>query len=160
MKPQIKAIPTEYRGIQFKSKSEAVFARNLDISRYQEHSSFDVAWEYEPEWMKTKSGWVPDFAIFYNIPIMEMGISFYIIEYKPSMPTKTYMETLGRNFDEVRGDYPRLPLCCFLVCGSPWKMPMRTFQHRRGDSEEWVDSGVGLFSQNVKEAAEYRFDLE
>jgi hypothetical protein len=48
----MKAIPTTYRGIQFRSRLEATWAAFFDAAGWQ--------WEYEPFDM---DGWIPDFAL-------------------------------------------------------------------------------------------------
>jgi hypothetical protein len=48
----MKAIPTTYRGIQFRSRLEATWAAFFDNMRW--------GWEYEPFDL---SGWIPDFAL-------------------------------------------------------------------------------------------------
>jgi hypothetical protein len=51
------AIPTEYKGITFRSILEAAWARTLD--------HYEIAWEYEPETVRLASGkrYVPDFRL-------------------------------------------------------------------------------------------------
>lgn len=49
---EIEAKPTEYRGIMFRSKLEATWARFFDV--------IGVDWEYEPAQLP---GWVPDFLV-------------------------------------------------------------------------------------------------
>lgn len=48
----IKAIPTKYAGVQFRSRLEARWAAFFDLCKWQ--------WEYEPFDL---SGWAPDFSI-------------------------------------------------------------------------------------------------
>lgn len=54
------ATPTEYKGVRYRSKSEAMFARWLDLTRgwitKQSHSNRGATgsghgWIYEPDWM-------------------------------------------------------------------------------------------------------------
>lgn len=51
------AIPTEYRGIAFRSALESAWARTLD--------HYGITWEYEPETVRLSSGkrYTPDFRI-------------------------------------------------------------------------------------------------
>ena len=51
-KPEIKAIPTEFGGIRFRSRLEAKWAAFFDLVGWR--------WEYEPV---DFNGWIPDFAI-------------------------------------------------------------------------------------------------
>lgn len=80
---------TEYRGITFRSKSEAQFAFMLD------HSSLCVSgWIYEPEEFKLPNGYVIDFLVFQKTKIT-------IIEFKPSEPTELYLNQFKRNINEI-----------------------------------------------------------
>lgn len=49
----IKAIPTKYKGIQFRSRLEAKWASFFDLMNWK--------WQYEP---CDFNGWIPDFAIY------------------------------------------------------------------------------------------------
>ena len=54
--PQIKAIPTKYRGYEFRSRLEARYAIFLD--------DMEESWEYELEGFQLPSGWyLPDFFL-------------------------------------------------------------------------------------------------
>ncbi len=97
----IQARPTEYRRIRFRSKSEAVLARALDLANKK--------WKYEVlfcghEW---------DFQLLGNPTIF--------LEYKPRLPTRTYLEELERKVcawwvanDDARARF-------FVIHGSPWE---------------------------------------
>lgn len=79
----MKAVPTEWNGIRFRSKSEACFAMYLTHHGRQ--------WEYEPEELTLDCGYVPDFRVmWYN----KSTRKFYceLIEYKPADATDTYMK--------------------------------------------------------------------
>ena len=111
-----KAIPTEYKGIRFDSKSEAVFARMLDLSGIQ--------WEHSHPILHDGHSW--DFLIWIRVrkwatfceggyrngdPIKGDMKSFdcpggynykpMLVELKPSKPTETYMKNIARRSDEV-----------------------------------------------------------
>jgi hypothetical protein len=49
----MKAIPTKYKGIEFRSRLEAKWASFFDLMNWQ--------WQYEP---CDFNGWIPDFAIY------------------------------------------------------------------------------------------------
>lgn len=86
MSDSLKARPTEYEGVVFRSKSEAMFARLLDM--------MNSDWAYEPDYMAV-DGWLPDFVI----PAVEehFHVILLVVEYKPSNPTETYInEFAGR----------------------------------------------------------------
>lgn len=61
----IKAIPTTYRGIRFRSRLEATWAAFFDECRWE--------WEYEP---LDLNGWMPDF-------ILTPGKQQFLVEVKP-----------------------------------------------------------------------------
>ena len=63
----IKAIPTEYKGIRFRSRLEARWARMFDLMNWQ--------WDYEPLDME---GYIPDFVVRFEYAPM-------LAEIKPAM---------------------------------------------------------------------------
>jgi hypothetical protein len=67
MSDDIQAIPTEYRGVRFKSRLEARFAEWLT-------EVAEAEWEYEPENFPGKQRYTPDFKIH------ELGL---YVEIKP-----------------------------------------------------------------------------
>jgi hypothetical protein len=85
----IKAIPTTYKGIRFKSKTEARFAVALDkIPKVYD-------WSYEQE----KVGeWLPDFFVWFE---KRVDVCFYI-ELKPTKPTDEYMEWIGAQTKQIK----------------------------------------------------------
>lgn len=56
---EIKAIPTEYRGILFRSRLEAKWACMFDYLKWN--------WEYEP---KDLIGYIPDFILHFHQPVL------------------------------------------------------------------------------------------
>lgn len=110
MKAELTTRPTEYRGIQYRSKCEAMFARYLDLDHQeqkeiwnfqQKRSSFRkipeicLGFYYEPAGVSVNK-WVPDFVTF-EVTQHETRTSgmpeivYSVIEYKPSKPTTTYI---------------------------------------------------------------------
>lgn len=77
---KMKPIPTEYAGVRFRSKSEAVFARCLDLAGWN--------WTYEPSGTSHLCEHAWDFAVW------QRGKQSSYIEYKPSEPTRTYVDNL------------------------------------------------------------------
>lgn len=138
---QLKATPTEYRGICFRSKSEAVFARCLDLAGWG-------FWEYEPDCGVGGHTW--DFCISgpgtgsRKDRYGNYHFSTIYIEYKPSQPTETYCDNLteavrSQMCKSVEGIFPLLSHCnthtkanilsrpigflqdsFLLIHGSPW----------------------------------------
>lgn len=179
-----KAIPTEYRGVRFRSKSEAVFARVLDLCGHE--------WEYEPEQPKClySGGARSNHRWDFYLPLID-----YYLEYKPKKPTATYIQNLRHDlaFDYDELYYGRKdPAKFFIVYGSPWlhsrqKSPYdmisvddnstdacndpfgkmgiwRNYFIRRNQSGVLVDICAYIVKDAtidlVTEAAAYRFDLE
>lgn len=163
----MKAIKTEYRGIVFDSKSEAVFARTLDIA--------GLHWIHHPS---EHCGHPWDFLIVAN------GIET-LVEYKPAMPTMTYVRNLT---EAMSAD----PVESILIWGSPWNGKARGDFGRAdccyvaypifssfakygwGDFEPMGDCGfdepysnrheirhmLGITEPMAQEAMRYRFDLQ
>jgi hypothetical protein len=113
MSTDLKAIPTEYNGIRFRSKSEAIFARCLDLVGFY--------WEYEPEVQPEKRyatdirSW--DFLIAGNGigPNLIRHNEIMLVEYKPSQPTETYVENLKKMVSEWAGDLLEAYLPCYVT---------------------------------------------
>jgi len=104
------ARPTEYKGILYRSKSEAMFARylELDIQTGVLLASHDGplfggdfgrmqgGFVYEPKGLCV-NGWTPDFIRWNQVGgtvcSLEIPILHYeVIEYKPSKPTDAYVK--------------------------------------------------------------------
>lgn len=151
------ARPTEYRGVVFRSKSEAIFARLLELNHYE--------WMYEPkDYFALDTGWTPDFWAFHCIqqdgtPLLQS----VLIEYKPSDVTDTYKAELLERFlqfwpDGMRGIVP------VLVCGTPFdKSQPRSMERVTWIGEKrWVQMKIaeGWFFKNWDKAMETRFDLK
>lgn len=101
------ATKTEYRGTVFDSKSEAVFARALDLA--------ETLWAYHPPppYHKSEHPW--DFIVQVRHPHES---KWTLVEYKPSAPTQVYLD----NLTELMRSLP----CVFesiVVWGNPWDGP-------------------------------------
>lgn len=77
------AVPTEYAGTTFRSKSEAMFARLLELSGRW--------YEYEPKWLAADDGVSPDFVI---PRMLKDSLALLVVEYKPAIPTDEHLRTL------------------------------------------------------------------
>jgi len=126
----LRARPTEYRGIVYESKCEAMFARWLELeaiewaeilqwreANCQDHirNTFggNASWGviYHPINL-TINNWPPDFLAWHCYPIGHVSTNYGglqvpassqdIIEYKPSRPTATYCNTFLKNCIELR----------------------------------------------------------
>ncbi len=75
----IKAIPTMYNGVQFRSRLEATWATFFDLCFWD--------WDYEPIDL---NGWIPDFVL--------KGVNYYIyVEVKPF----TQIEEFDKAIDKI-----------------------------------------------------------
>jgi len=115
----MRPIPTEYRGTVFRSKSEAVFARALDLAKIGQ-------WEYEPEHEKTHSPHPWDFSIFDD---RCKRCHWILIEYKPSQPTMTYVrhltELVRPRVEVAVKKHGRRVFDSYIVWGNPWDGPQK-----------------------------------
>jgi len=98
MQKELTARPTEYRGIQYRSKCEAMFARYLTLRE----DGFTGGYQYEPEGLQMFLQWIPDFVVFrmvtnsYSLAGLPC-LDYQVIEYKPSEPTGTYTTEWAAN---------------------------------------------------------------
>jgi hypothetical protein len=91
MKRSFEARPTEYKGVVYKSKCEAMFARFLELEA--EAYNIKRITAYEPEFSRMPDGWVADFHVG-DVFVGHDGhveVHQKLIEYKPSRPTDTYI---------------------------------------------------------------------
>jgi hypothetical protein len=73
----IEARPTEYRGVVFRSRSEAILARVFDL--------WGMAWMYEPRFLSLGK-WTPDFWVVTQMTNGKEspGIMSMVLDYKPN----------------------------------------------------------------------------
>jgi hypothetical protein len=117
----MKPTPTDYKGVRYRSKSEAVFARYLDLW-LEEDSGIKGAmnndsrvgiggFQYEPE--PPIGNWNPDFIVWRVFPPRKPRLSTCLlntmpfldseyIEYKPALPAISYLEEWSRKIKQVR----------------------------------------------------------
>ncbi|PKN53461.1 MAG: hypothetical protein CVU55_02235 [Deltaproteobacteria bacterium HGW-Deltaproteobacteria-13] len=162
---------TEYKGIIFDSKSEAVFARTLDLGGHQ--------WIYHPP---EHCSHVWDFLVFRK----HMGDKStpLFVEYKPIMPTNTYVDELtermsvdpkesvvvwGNPWDGVDHSIDGPQECCYRVypifC-SHGKYGWGDFIRLADNGGDWPTSYrhvtwdvLGITEEMAQEAKNFRFDL-
>lgn len=88
----IAAIPTRYRGCEFRSRLEATWAVFFDLAGW--------SWEYEPFDLK---GWTPDFALRFKRPVL--------VECKPIIEScGESIRNLTLDFHDERFDLLVLPV--------------------------------------------------
>ena len=141
------AIPTEYCGVKFRSKSEAIFARGLEFRQF--------IWQYEPWWWNVK-GWTPDFWAIRQSVTSHINVSL-LIEYKPRIVTDTYKDLLLKRFHDL--GQQTCGHLCVLACGNWFDKEYDTFYI--SDAGKWkrCEKELQLF-QFIEEAAKFRFDLQ
>jgi hypothetical protein len=115
----LKARPTEYRGVVFASNAEARLALFLDDQKKN--------WWYEPESLRLDCGYVPDFMLIELMAAEDyddvaaqkknFGLELTLIEYKPKRPAQTYIDELAVRFKTI-GDrlYSEKTLDTMLGC--------------------------------------------
>jgi len=135
---QLEATPTEWRGVRYRSKCEAMFAvwlyndelacnRELQNTGSQSQVGFDI--QYEPQPLSI-GRWCPDFFVkrAYCEPLQtEVRLiahcSYHVIEYKPSQPTQTYAETFQSRCGELHKKFfSGQDICYSLYYGSPYEV--------------------------------------
>lgn len=146
------AIETEYKGVIFRSKSEALLARSFDLNGF--------LWEYEPcMYGNEKNMWLPDFRLMIKI---RNYLYEFIVEYKPSIPTETYAKRLLRNYREyfINHDWTAPEL--MLICGSFFDESKQriVMVSAPGEDDFGYSMHKHLIISNWDEARKYRFDLQ
>lgn len=141
-----KATPTDYEGVRFRSKSEAIFARAMTLS--------GLEWEYEPEvW----THYSVDFSVLAKVKNWNIRLR-YLIEYKPKEPSEAYIERLEKL--TVPPDHDAL----FIFYGSPYNEAGIGIHALVDESSASIAAFILLVADpvhlNLKEAKEYRFDLK
>lgn len=96
MSNAIAPTPTEYKGIRFRSKSEAVFARFLDLvvtlSTKVTNSDILTDFWYEPDNASLEFVGAPlTHSWDFILPLTDFN---FLVEYKPQRPTETYIDNL------------------------------------------------------------------
>lgn len=91
MSSNLRATPTEYKGIVFRSKSEAIFARCLDFWIEEDEDKIRH-WLYEVGWNGKGTEKDFDFCITSSNKSNAVLRNVAFVEYKPSKPTDTYIK--------------------------------------------------------------------
>lgn len=166
MSKTMEARPTEYKGIRYRSKSEAMFARWLELTRIhlsKKSSSergaygFGCGWVYEPDWLRV-GNWTPDFYCWSSQWMPSLFISIEIIEYKPSVPTETYIEEMAANVGLMR----RSPgEAIQLYYGSPFNRERGVYHFLDYEGSILVNHSPCDWLGGLADAvASFRYDLE
>lgn len=161
------ASPTEYSRFVFRSKTEAIFARGLDL--------LECSWEYEPaipglneaaQW--SNDVWRPDF--WFAIPnairlcSATRPANCVLAEIKPRRPTQTYVHS---RFVKYFRSYPLpvgIPTLGAIIFGLWEERPtIWAWTHDgpvEGANSEAIDRLCGDLASVLQDAKAYRFDLE
>ena len=86
----VTAIPTVFRGVQFRSRLEARWAALFQALRW--------SWTYEP---CDYNGWIPDFVLNFHRPLL--------VEVKPAL-TRQDLEPYAEELGDIAGDHEILLL--------------------------------------------------
>ena len=178
-----KAIKTEYNGVVYDSKSEAIFARTLELCglkvenchpiRHDKHDWDFLIWEhdYDQSFCSCYEG-IDDEGPLGTTSTFAAprGYAPVLIELKPSRPTNQYIKSLMDRMIWFQGEQ-RL-----VVWGSPFEdrlqdwagfscryLAIEVGKWRRHSPYEEVplEMVIGQFNErNIKKAMEYRFDLQ
>jgi len=150
----IKAKPTTYKGVRFRSKSEARFAVLLDANRWH--------WRYEPKHYKS-GDWLPDFAV--TVPV-EWEPLVILVECKPCAVSDEYAKWIDREFQKTLAS-PTANHCCCLVetdwYGEENRPSASMCAAKAGPHKRIIEALVfrTLYdARGVENAKNYRFDLK
>ena len=161
----MEARPTEYNGVVYRSKCEAMFARALDLKK-----DFCDSYIYEPEWggVKTDFATMKVSGAFYDgYPLVRLEIR--CIQYKPARPTFTYAnefrnEWTESRFMEVRQHITENGIVPIFMQIYPEIVWGSIYDTDRG--RVWIDNGVCRFEPMdwlapvELEVRTYRYDLQ
>lgn len=179
------AIKTEYKGVVYRSKSEAIFARMLDIHTSRLTACFN-RWfsedEIDPVQLKQPMNnhkW--DFMTIQSATgYFGSNIQICLVELKPKRPTEQYIKNLREKTGCCRLCFKR-----YIIAGSPFKLQYCEHKHlcdgfyyeslclddrvgnwKRHHNCYNVNDDLSMFgpvafsSEVVEEAMKYRFDLQ
>lgn len=152
---------TEFRGITYRSKSEAMFALWLEF-KYP-----TAVVEYEPDWAELDD-YVPDFVCSLPIPayptqrmcVFETWVA--IIEYKPSRPTFTYLDDVSKKIRSIakREGNIATKISAFVYWGSVYTEGRGVFTISCDGSAYETDTPMNWLGIHEKTIRDFRFDLE
>lgn len=148
--PTIEARPTEYSGVVFRSKSEAIMARCFELAGFN--------WYYEVAHEACPDGWEPDFTTLKVVALSPRRIHTLtsVWEFKPRMPTNTYLEKLEKDF----ALFWRKNYAVYLIVADPFddssSRQIFEFDH------EWIrcpPASEEYLFRHIPAARKHRYDL-
>lgn len=155
----LEAVPTEYKGVVYRSKSEAMFARWIELHYGEEGEPFGFV--YEPKHLETSDGWVPDFLVWQvqNTTCWVPQLSVMVFEYKPSKPTDTYVSRFNSRCRELQSRTNTRMLFC-LMFGSVFTQDRGCFWGESESNPNQSVSRIDWIDRFEKDIRATRFDLE
>lgn len=153
-----KPIKTEYAGTVFRSKSEAMFARWIDIG------PLNRKWIYEPDFLKV-GDYVPDFLMWGigESPHRTEHIVAEVVEYKPSLPTSSYINRLELIYPEIERLVAQkqspVSFSFDIAVGSVWN-DVRCHFRRTKSTRKFRRIDYDWLGEYINQIKSYRFDLQ
>lgn len=165
-KARLEARSTGYKGILFRSKSEAIFARCMDL--YSEsHPTDKLYWEYEPQ---VECAGVSKGLFDFYISIVTSGkfstAQAFYFEYKPSEPTKAYKDEFALKAIGLTSQFSSCPKELRPAVMIAWINFFDDKKKRGGTGWGPVSVVNTVYAtmtgivQHIEEAKKYRYDLE
>lgn len=167
MSNHLQARPTEYAGVLFRSKSEAIFARCLDLCA-QRTPQLVTVWEYEPNTGMDHDdvggcrigGF--DFHVLTYLKHNSLFRRDYLLEYKPRLWTDAYRD----EFLKKDAHYRKTSnlgfgnsICIGLFCYDFFADEPRYGCFESSDNLLTVTPFLMPVLSYAKQAKQYRFDL-
>jgi len=185
-----KATPTEYKGVTYRSKCEAMFARYLELDGLEAASQSQFSsrmggihvthdgfgFQYEPPTLI--EGWNPDFLTWivctpradgiakgwfhHSIP----SIRLEFIEYKPQRPSEAYCKRFSTNTQlwmQAFGESETARRTSFSIhYGNAYKYPEQQCSRIVFEDDYWVDwkDDYDWLANSFEDLLSYRFDLK
>lgn len=175
---QLEATPTEWRGVRYRSKCEAMFAvwlynhnialtRELQNGGYQSQFGFEI--QYEPQPLSI-GRWCPDFFVkraYCDLRQNELWLkahcTHHVIEYKPSEPTQTYIEKFQSRCNELHQKFFLEESVDYSIYyGSPYdtKSSARLCWASYFPNDGWTIERDWLKPEFAEAVLNHRFDLK
>lgn len=158
---ELTARATEYRGIRYRSKCEAMFAMWLGL-----RCGDAAVVEYEPDFAEL-GDYTVDFVVSKphesspNGRIVTFGTWIEFIEYKPSRPTFTYLAEVSKNIREIITREclgHSVKVGGFVYFGSVFNNDRGIYAIQKHDGFDICSCNwIGEHERRIRE---YRFDLE
>lgn len=174
----IEAIPTEWKGVRYRSKCEAMFAvwlhnnainANRAIQNYGHTFQVGFDFQYEPQSLVI-GRWAPDFfvaRVFLDFLKQEVfpktSYAYEVIEYKPSEPTRTYVDCFKERCARLHQKlFLEKWVTYSIYYGSPYgSKPSALITWCSTDPESgWQTRKGWLQPEFAKTLLNYRFDLK